>query len=82
MSLSPYPQRRDLDVGQHAAHVLGGRTHHDPEADRVERQHAGAELHWFLGTRSGRESRYARLLAGAVNLARVPRPLDRVLAYT
>jgi hypothetical protein len=37
------------------------------------------QLHRFMGTRSGRKSRYARLLAGAVRLARVPRPLDRVL---
>ena len=36
-------------------------------------------LHRFIGTRSGRKSQYARLLAGVVDLARVPRPLDRVL---
>jgi len=40
----------------------------------------GRRLHRFLGTRSGRKIQYARLLAGAVDLARVPRPLDRVLA--
>ncbi len=39
------------------------------------------QLHRFLGTRSGRKSKYARLLAEAVDLARVPRPLDRVLAH-
>jgi hypothetical protein len=38
------------------------------------------QLHRFMGTRSGRKSQYARLLAEAVDLARVPRPLDRVLA--
>jgi hypothetical protein len=43
---------------------------------------AGQQLHWFMGTRSGRKGQYARLLAGAVDLARVPRPLDRVLAGT
>ncbi len=37
-------------------------------------------LHRFMGTRSGRKSQYARLLAEAVDLARVPRPLERVLA--
>jgi hypothetical protein len=39
------------------------------------------QLHRFMGTRSGRKSQYARLLAEAVDLARVPRPLDRVLAH-
>jgi hypothetical protein len=40
------------------------------------------QLHRFLGTRSGRKSQYARLLAGALDLARIPRPLDRVLSRT
>jgi hypothetical protein len=39
------------------------------------------QLHRFLGTRSGRKSDYARLLVGALDLARVPRPLDHVLAH-
>jgi hypothetical protein len=39
------------------------------------------QLHRFMGTRSGRKTRYARLLAEVVDLARVPRPLDRVLAH-
>lgn len=39
------------------------------------------QLHRFMGTRSGRKSRYARLLVGALDLGRVPRPLDRVLAH-
>jgi hypothetical protein len=39
------------------------------------------QLHRFMGTRSGRKSQYARLLAEAVDLAQVPRPLDRVLAH-
>jgi Overcoming lysogenization defect protein-like, TOPRIM domain len=38
------------------------------------------QLRRFMGTRSGRKVRYARLLAGALDLAHVPRPLDRVLA--
>ena len=42
----------------------------------------GQQLHWFIGTRSGRKSQYARLLAATVDLARVPRPLDRVLTAT
>jgi hypothetical protein len=41
----------------------------------VERQ-----LRRFLGTHSGRKIRYGRLLVEALDLASVPRPLDRVLA--
>jgi hypothetical protein len=36
----------------------------------------------FMGTRSGRKSQYARLLVNALDLGRVPRPLDQVLAHT
>lgn len=43
-------------------------------------QSASQQLHRFLGTRSGRKSRYARLLAASLDPGRVPRPLDRVLA--
>lgn len=32
----------------------------------------GQQLHRFMGTRSGRKSQYARLLAGAVDLAGCP----------
>lgn len=39
------------------------------------------QLHRFMGTRSGRKSRYARLLMEALDLDRVPRPLDQVLAH-
>lgn len=38
------------------------------------------QLHRFIGTKSGRKLRYARLLAEALDLAAVPRPLDAVLA--
>lgn len=38
------------------------------------------QIRRFLGTRSGRKIRYGRVLAGALDLTRVPRPLDRVLA--
>jgi hypothetical protein len=37
-------------------------------------------IHRFMGTRSGRKSQYARLLAEMVGLARIPRPFDLVLA--
>jgi hypothetical protein len=40
-----------------------------------------AQLRRFLGTRSGRKIFYARLLVEALDLSRVPRPLDGVLAH-
>jgi hypothetical protein len=39
------------------------------------------QLRRFLGVHSGRKIRYGRLLVQALDLARVPRPLDRVLAH-
>jgi hypothetical protein len=39
------------------------------------------QLRRFMSGRSGNKHRYAPLLAGAVDLNRVPRPLDGVLAY-
>jgi hypothetical protein len=48
----------------------------------AQRQRSTAEqLHRFLGTRSGRKSRYARLLAAEIDPAQIPRPLDRLLAH-
>jgi hypothetical protein len=35
----------------------------------------------FIGTRSGRKNRYGRLLVDALDLTRVPRPLERVLSH-
>ena len=40
-----------------------------------------AQLRRFMGTRGGRKIQYAPVLVGALELARVPRPLDRVLAH-
>jgi hypothetical protein len=40
------------------------------------------QLRRFIGTHSGRKARYARLLVDALELASVPRPLDRVLAHS
>ncbi|HVQ89967.1 MAG TPA: TOPRIM nucleotidyl transferase/hydrolase domain-containing protein [Mycobacteriales bacterium] len=40
-----------------------------------------AQLRRFIGTRSGRKREYARLLVQALDLAGVPRPLDRVLTH-
>lgn len=39
------------------------------------------QLRRFMGTRAGRKSRYARLLVGALDLSRIPRPLDGALAH-
>ena len=39
------------------------------------------QLRRFLGSASQRKIRYARLLVEALDLANVPRPLDRVLAH-
>lgn len=39
------------------------------------------QLRRFMGSKAGRKHRYARLLADAVDLARVPRSLDELLAY-
>jgi len=40
------------------------------------------QLRRFMGTRAGRKSQYARLLVDALDLARVPWPLDQVLAHS
>ncbi len=39
------------------------------------------QLRRFMGTRGGRKIRYGRLLVDALDLTRVPRPLDRLLAH-
>ena len=39
------------------------------------------QLRRFMGTRGGRKIQYAPLLVAALDLANVPRPLDRVLAH-
>ncbi|MCX4967538.1 ATP-dependent endonuclease [Streptomyces sp. NBC_00654] len=39
------------------------------------------QLRRFMGTISGRKSQYARSLVDALDLGRVPRPLDRLLAH-
>jgi len=40
-----------------------------------------AQLRRFFGTHSGRKARAAPLLVDALDLPRVPRPLDAVLAH-
>ena len=40
-----------------------------------------AQLRRFMGSRGGRKIQYSRLLVEALDLTRVPSPLDRVLAH-
>lgn len=40
-----------------------------------------AQLRRFMGSRGGRKIRYARPLVNALDLTRVPRPLDRLLGH-
>ncbi|MGB5381681.1 MAG: TOPRIM nucleotidyl transferase/hydrolase domain-containing protein [Acidimicrobiia bacterium] len=40
-----------------------------------------AQLRRFIGTKSGRKARYGFLLVDALDLTRVPQPLEQVLAY-
>jgi hypothetical protein len=40
------------------------------------------QLHRFMGSIGGRKERYARALIDALDLDRVPKPLDELLAYT
>jgi hypothetical protein len=68
-----------------AAEVLA--AHGDLAAFRtIQRQPAwrgrdeAAQLHRFLGAGSKRKLRYARLLTEAIELDRIPRPLEAVLA--
>jgi hypothetical protein len=42
---------------------------------------AEQQLRRFVGTKSGRKAKYARLLVDALDLARVPQPLMGVLAH-
>ena len=37
------------------------------------------QLHRFVGSKSGRKAKYARLLVNALDLAQVPEPLTRAL---
>ena len=46
------------------------------QRDRTPEQ----QLHRFMGTRSGRKIHYARVLAGTLDLAHLPRPLDLLLS--
>jgi hypothetical protein len=39
------------------------------------------QLRRFMGTRAGRKIRYGTLLTEAIDLPRIPRALDRVLAH-
>jgi hypothetical protein len=63
-----------------AAGELGSlRTFQQQPAQRG--RSAQAQVRRFLGTRSGRKIQYAALLAERLDLARVPAPLERLLAH-
>jgi hypothetical protein len=47
------------------------------QRDRTREQ----QLRRFMGSRAGRKIHYGQVLADALDLTRVPRPLDRVLAH-
>src|SRR4029077_18767349 len=86
-----YP--RGADLGEERIRALGGaaaervvRAQGEIRPHRIFQQMPAwqgqgpeRQLHRFIGTRSGRKSLYARLLVSALDLARVPRPLDRRL---
>jgi hypothetical protein len=55
------------------------RTFQKQPAQRGRAPHA--QLRRFMGTRSGRKIHYARVLVEALDLDRVPYPLDGVLAH-
>ena len=52
-----------------------------PAPTGAARADTEAHLRRFMGTHSGRKIEYAALLVDALDLDRVPRPLDRVLAH-
>ena len=64
-------------VVEAAGELASFRIFQDQPAQRERRPEA--QLRRFMGTRKGRKPRYARLLVDALDLTRVPRPLDRVL---
>lgn len=68
-----------LQVVQAAGELVSFRTFQQQPAQRGRA--IEAQLRRFMGTRSGRKIRYGRLLVEALELARVPGPLDRVLAH-
>ena len=73
--------RRQVAVHCHDGHraALAG----DPGFQRQPFQRERppeAQLRRFMGTRSGRKAKYAQALVGALDLARIPRPLELLLA--
>lgn len=44
-------------------------------------RNVGDQLHRFIGIRSGRKIRYGGLLAGALDLSRIPRPLEQLMRH-
>ena len=59
--------------------LVAFRRFQEQPAQRGRDHHA--QLRRFMGTRAGRKIRYGSLLVDALDLDRVPRPLDLVLAH-
>jgi hypothetical protein len=74
-SLGPAEVERIIE-GQGELESLRTFRKQPAQQGRTEEQ----RLRRFMGTRSGRKARYARLLVAALDLTHVPRPLDGVLA--
>jgi hypothetical protein len=68
-----------MDVLQAHGELGSFRTFQKQPAQR--QRSTEAQLRRFMGTRAGRKSRYATLLVDALDLSRMPRPLDQVLAH-
>jgi hypothetical protein len=75
-ALGPAAVERVLDA---EGELASFRRFQEQPAQRGRALHA--QLRRFLGTRAGRKVRYGTLLVDALDLDRVPRALERVLAY-
>ncbi len=69
------------DLEDELIRALGAATVEQVIEEHGEGRSPERQLRRFMGTRAGRKSQYARLLVGALDLTRVPRPLDRVLTH-
>ena len=67
------------DQGERAAFAAFQRQPFQRQPDQQGKT-AEAQLRRFMGTKSGRKLRYARLLVDALDLTRVPAPLEALLA--
>jgi hypothetical protein len=71
------PRRSSVSSTHKASSPLSGDSRNSPRSAPAMRTRSCAR---FMGTRSGRKIRYGALLIDALELERVPRSLDLVLA--